>query len=341
MKRLFALALAMLMVLSLAACGSQPAAESAAPDAGDSQNSGAGPAAPSVDFPKKSISVIIPYDAGGGSDLMTRKVCSIIEQQTGWKLTCTNMPGGSGATGYVELLSRSADGYTILGCTSTIVTLKVMGTLEIDYNDFDVIAGYNQEICTLGVNADWAAQNNINTLKDFIEYSKAHPGEINIASTAVGGIWNVDTEYAASVTGCDWTIVPNGGGATNAVVSCAGGSVQACTAGALEIYTQASAGTIKMLGVMSEERIDTYPDVETFVENGYDVIGTTTRSYLAPKGVDPAVLALLEEAVMNAVGSDEFKEYCASQGSVAWNTSGEEAFAQYEIEKGIFEQILA
>lgn len=342
MKKFIALTLAMLMVLSLAACGSKSNAETSS-STGTSSSAPATSATetPKTDFPTKAITVIIPYDAGGGSDLMTRKVCSIVEQQTGWTLTCTNVPGGSGATGYVELLSRKADGYTVLGCTSTIVTLKAMGTIDYNYADYDVIAGYNQEICTLGVNADWANANGIDTLQDFIDYSKAHPGEVNIASTAVGGIWNVDTVYAASVVGCDWTIVPNGGGATQAVVDCAGGSVQACTAGALEIWNQASSGAIKMLAVMSDERIEAYPDVPTFKENGYDVVGTTTRSYLAPKGVPADVLAILEEAFMAAVASDDFKEYCAAQGSVAWNTSGAEALAQYESEEEIFAKILS
>lgn len=278
--------------------------------------------------------------AGGGSDLCTREVASIIEQQTGWSLTCTNMPGGSGATGFMELLQRENDGYTIPGCTSTIVSLKQIGTLDVDYNDFDVIAGYNQEICSIGVNAEWAAKNNIDTLQDFIDYSKAHPGEVIISSTAVGGIWNVDTTYAAKVTGCDWNIVPNSGGGAQAVIDCAGGSVNAVGGGCFEANAQVEAGKIKMLAVMSEDRVSIYPDVPTFKECGYDVLGATTRSYLAPKGVDPAILAILEEAIMNAVGSDEFKEYCANQGSVAWNTSGAEAFATYESEVSMYQAIL-
>lgn len=344
MKKMVSLILTACLFLALSGCGSSPGAAPASPNASapaKSSSSASAPAATKSDFPKKPITVIIPYDAGGGSDLCTRKIASIIEKDTGWNLTCTNMPGGSGATGYADLLTRDPDGYTVLGCTSTIVTLKVLGTLDVDHHDFAIISGYNQEICTLGVNSDWAKKNSIENLTDFIEYSKAHPGEVSIASTAVGGIWNVDTVYAGKQTGCEWNIVPNGGGAASAVVNCAGGAVEACTAGALEIYSQAEAGSIKMLGVMADERIPVYPDVETFKEIGYDVIGTTTRSFLAPKDIDAETLAILEEAFMKAVASDEFKEYCNSQGTVAWTVSGKEAFDQYVLEEGIFEDVLA
>lgn len=334
MKRFITLVLSLCLIMAVTACGASD------PASAGSASSGSAPAKKS-DFPKKPITVVIPYDAGGGSDLCTRKIASIIEKETGWNLTCTNLPGGSGATGYADLLTRDADGYTVLGCTSTIVTLKVLGTLDVDYHDFAIISGFNQEVCTLGVNTEWANKNGIETLKDFIDYSKAHPGEISIASSAVGGIWNVDTVYAGQQTGCEWNIVPNGGGGAAAILSCAGGSVQACTAGALEIYSQAQSGTVKMLGVMSEGRIPVYPEVETFAELGYDVVGTTTRSFLAPKDIDPEVLAILEEAFVNAVASEEYQEYCDSQGSIAFNTTGAEAFAVYEAEEEIFKAVLS
>lgn len=343
MKKLVSALLSASLLLSLASCSKAPGGSSN-PQPSNSSSSTQSPAAsstPTVDFPKKPITIIIPYDAGGGSDLCTRKVASIVEKETGWNLTCTNMPGGSGATGYADLLTRDPDGYTVLGCTSTIVTLKVLGTLDVDHHDFAVVSGFNQEICTLGVNTDWAKKNGIETLTDFLDYSRAHPGEVSVASTAVGGIWNVDTVYAGKQTGCEWNIVPNGGGAASAVINCAGGAVEACTAGALEIYSQAQSGSIKMLGVMSDERIPVYPDVETFAEAGYDVVGTTSRSFLAPKDIDPEILSVLETAFMDAVASDEFKEYCNSQGTVAWTASGAEAFEQYVAEEAIFQDVLA
>lgn len=284
--------------------------------------------------------MIIPYDAGGGSDLIARRVCAAVEQQTGWTITCTNMPGGSGATGYAELQSRENDGYTLLSCTSTIVTMKQMGILEIDHHDFEVIAGFNQEICVLAVNANWADQNGVETLEDFIDYSKEHPGEVTIGSSAVGGIWNLDTLAAARETGCEWNIVPNAGGGAQAAINCAGGSVQACTAGAFEVYAQVDAGAIRVLGAMSDERVNIYPDTQTFQEIGYDVSGYTTRSILAPKGTDSEIVSTLEEAFMNAVQSEEFTSFCEEQGSLAWKASGQDAFDTYEAEKDIYATVI-
>lgn len=333
-KKFFALLLAGAMTLSLASCGTQKP-----PASGNSSSGKDSSGSPSPDFPTKSITMIIPYDAGGGSDLINRRACAIVEQQTGWSFTCTNMPGGSGATGYAELMNRDSDGYTLLGCTSTIVSMKQMGILDIDHHDFEVVAGFNQEICVLVANVDWAAKNNIENLEDFLEYSKANPGDVAVGTSAVGGIWNLDILNAAATTGCEWNIVPNSGGGARAVIDCAGGSVQACAAGAFEVFGQVQAGAVKVLGVMCEDRLPFYPDATTFKEAGYDVVGATTRSILAPKGTDPEILSILEEAFLKATSSDEFIEFCENQGTNAWSVTGQEAYETYEMEMNIYASV--
>lgn len=339
-KKFLALALAGAMTLSLTACGGGNGGNaSTGGNGGGNASTGSSAASGGVNFPTKSITMIIPYDAGGGSDLINRRACSIVEQQTGWSFTCTNMPGGSGATGYTELLNRDNDGYTLLGCTSTIVSMKQMGILDIDHNDFDVVAGFNQEICVLVANTNWAEKNNINTLSDFIDYSKANPGSIAIGTSAVGGIWNLDLLNAASKTGCEWNVVPNAGGGARAVIDCAGGSVQACAAGAFEVFGQVEAGSVKVLGVMTDERLPFYPDAETFQEAGFDVIGATTRSILAPKGTNPEILTVLEKAFMDATSSQEFIDFCENQGTSPWSVSGQEAFETYNMEMDIYASV--
>jgi tripartite-type tricarboxylate transporter receptor subunit TctC len=289
-------------------------------------------------FPDKPITFIIPYDAGGGSDLTSRMVASIAEKELGVPVTVVNMPGGSGATGYAELKNRAADGYTILACTSTIATMKLLGTLDFDHKAFDIVSGFNYEPAAIAVNVEIAKKKGWNTLKDFIEYSKQHPGEVSMGTSAVGGIWNIGTLAAQKETGVQWNVIPAGGGGAQPIVQCASGKIDAVTAGTLELYNQVKAGTVKILGVLSDERINTYPDAETFKENGYNVSITTTRSILAPKGVPKERLDILTKVFMKASASDEYKQYCTSKGAGWLSKNGEEMSKFYDEQEKVFSQ---
>lgn len=291
-------------------------------------------------FPTEPITLIVPYDAGGGSDLTSRMAASLAEQELGVPVTIVNMPGGSGATGYAELLNREPDGYTILSCTSTIVTMKLLGILDFDHTAFDIVSGFNYEPAAIAVNTEIAEKNGWNTLADFIEYSKQHPGDVSMGTSAVGGIWNIGTLAAQKEVGVEWNVIPAGGGGAQPIVQAAGGKIDAVTAGTLELYTQVEAGTLKILGIMSDERLDTYPDAETFKENGYDVSITTTRSMLAPKGVSQERLDILTQAFSNASSSDKYKEYCVSKGAGYLFGNGEEMKEFYDGQEEVFSKVI-
>ncbi|MGI6678731.1 MAG: tripartite tricarboxylate transporter substrate binding protein [Dehalobacterium sp.] len=291
-------------------------------------------------FPNKPVTLIVPYDAGGGSDLTSRMVASIAEKELGVPVTIVNMPGGSGATGYAELRNREADGYTILSCTSTIETMKLLGVLDFNHEAFDIVSGFNYEPAAIAVNAKIAEEKGWNTFADFIEYCKQHPGDVSMGTSAVGGIWNIGTLAAQSAIGVEWNVIPAGGGGAQPIVQAAGGQIEAVTAGTLEVYNQVEAGTLKVLGIMSDERLDTYPDAETLKENGYDVSITTTRSILAPKGVPQERLEVLYQAFSKASSSDEYKEYCTSKGAGYLSDNGEDMMKFYDEQKEVFSKVI-
>jgi len=291
-------------------------------------------------FPTKPITLIVPYSAGGGSDLTSRMLASLAKEHLGVPINIVNMPGGSGAIGYAELLKRPNDGYTLSSCTSTIVTMKLLKVLDFNHTAFDIVIGFNYEPAAIGVNTELAKKYGWNNLEDFIKYSKQHPGEISMGTTAVGGIWNVGTHAAQDAIGLEWNVIPAGGGGAKPIIQCAGGKIEAVTAGPLEIYTQEQAGKMKLLGVMSDERLDAYPDVPTFKENGYDVSVTTTRSLLAPKGVPQERLEILYEAFKKAAESEKYKEFCKSKGGGYMSDNGETMMKFYDEQEKVFAKII-
>jgi len=331
----FFLVLLLVTVFLIVGCG-----QNSAPEEESGTQTEAQPQSQAEQFPTKPITLIVPYDAGGGSDLTSRMVATIAEKELGIPVTVVNMPGGSGATGYAELRNRPADGYTVLACTSTIVTMKLLGILEFDHTAFDIVSGFNYEPAAIAVNKEIAEKKGWNTLKDFIEYSKQYPGEVTMGTSAVGGIWNIGTLAAQSEIGVEWNVIPAGGGGAQPIVQCAGGKIDAVTAGTLELYAQSEAGTVKILGIMSEERLDTYPDAETFKENGYNVLITTTRSMLAPKGVPEDRLAALTKVFTNASSSDEYKNYCTSKGAGYLYDDGAKMKEFYDGQEDIFSKVI-
>ncbi|MDK2887980.1 MAG: putative tricarboxylic transport rane protein [Thermoanaerobacter sp.] len=322
--KIFLVSMLVLVLALVAGCGQKTSSE------GKSQG------AASDKFPNKPITLICPYDAGGGSDQVTRFLASIAEKELGVPINVVNMPGGSGATGYAELTKREPDGYTLCTTTSTIVTHKLLGNLDVNHRDYELVFGYNYEPAAIGVNASrgW------NTLEDFIKYCKKNPGKVSMGTSAFGGIWNIATHAAMPVLGVQWNVVPAGGGGAQPVVQAAGGKIDAVTASPLEMNAQVQAGKLKILAVMSDERLESFPDIPTFKELGYDLSVTTTRAIIAPKGTPQDRIKVLYEAFAKAAESQKYKDFLKTQGSGWMSEDGEAMLKYYDEQEKEFEKIL-
>jgi len=255
-----------------------------------------------TDYPTKPISLVVAWSAGGGTDIMSRAYAQGAKEHLGQTMNVVNKPGGSGAVGWGEIAhSTEPDGYTLSIVSPEIGFLREQGLYDFGLEDFTLITLINEDSAVLAVPADakW------NTLDDFIKDAKANPDTISIGNSGPGLVWDLATtaiERAADIT---LTHVPYDG-AAGAVQAVLGGSIGGMTFSLGEVSSQVKAGDMKILAIAGDERNESFPDVPTFDELGYDVKIGTFRGIAGPAGMDPAVVSKLNEAFVKMAEEETF-----------------------------------
>ena len=290
-KRVLALVMAGVMALSLCACGG-----------------GSG------DYPTKGINVICPWGAGGGTDACLRAFTNAMGKDLGQTLTVDNVTGGGGITGHQAIADAEADGYTIGMITFELSTYKPLGTSDLTWESYEPLCRVNTDAATVTVATKWANDNNIKDLAGFIDYCKAHPGEVQMGGSSAASVWHIAGGYLMNATGIDIQMVTYQEGAAAAVKDAAGGFINGVTVSLAEARSFIESGDLTCLGVMSDERNSAFPDVPTCAEQGYDVQYFTQRGMDIPKGTPAEVKARLETACENAIKDPEFVEFMNNNG---------------------------
>lgn len=263
----------------------------------------AGSAKKAVAYPKKNITMICPWAAGGGTDAVLRALCGTAEKYLGTGITVENKTGGAGAIGHAAIKNAKPDGYTVGMVTFELNSLPQQGLIDFTYADFDPLIRVNADAATLTVKADAP----YNSVAEFVDYCKAHPGAVSIGNSAPGSVWHIGAGLLANSTGIDVKHVAFEGAAP-AVTALAGGHIQAVTVSLAEVKSQLDAGNVKVLGIMDAKRPSAYPDIKTFKEQGYDIEYATWRGLALPKGVDPEIKAILVDAFTKACQDSQFIE---------------------------------
>jgi tripartite-type tricarboxylate transporter receptor subunit TctC len=257
-------------------------------------------------FPDKPVTVICPWTAGGGTDVLLRGLSKQAEKFLGQTINVANQTGGAGAIGHNAIRAARPDGYTVGMITFELSSLPPQGLVPFTYKDFDPLIRINEDPATLTVRKDAP----YNTVRGFVDYAKAHPDEITIGNSGPGAGWHIAAGLMADKAGIKAKHVPFDGGAP-AVTALVGGHIKAVTVSVAEVRGQVQAGNLKILGVMSLERDKIFPDVPTFKEQGLDLQFGTWRGLALPKGVPAAVKAKLLDAYKKAFETQEFKEFAA------------------------------
>ena len=290
MKKLLALVVALVLVMSLATVAS------------------------AAEYPAKGISVICPWSAGGGTDAVLRAVCEAAGNDLGVTLTVDNRTGGGGVIGHQAIANADNDGYTIGMVTFELSTYSHMGLSNLTYQDYIPLCLVNTDAAAITVNTEWAKANNITDVKTFIEYCQANPGTVQLGASSNGGVWHVAGGYLMDAADIEIQMIPYQEGAATAVQNAASGFIQGVTVSLGEARAFIESGHLVCLGVMDTQRNSLFPDVPTCQEQGFDVIYATQRGLALPLGVDPEIKATLEAACAAAIEDPDFVTFMNNGG---------------------------
>ncbi|WP_102272512.1 tripartite tricarboxylate transporter substrate binding protein [Cytobacillus massiliigabonensis] len=262
------------------------------------------------DFPKKSITLIAPSTAGGGTDATARALAAEAEKLLGQAIGVVNKPGGSGSIGMTEGANAKPDGYTVTMAFVELTMYEHLGLSPLTPKQIKPVALINFDPAALTVPADAP----YDTLDEFIAYVKEHPGEVKIGNSGTGSIWHIAAANLETNADIKVNHVPFEG-AAQAATALVGGHVDAVTVSPAEVKAQLDAGNVKTLAVMSDNRSDIIPDVPTFKEAGLDVapIGTW-RGLTVPKDTPDEVVAVLEDAFLKAAEKESFTKFMSNSG---------------------------
>jgi len=266
------------------------------------------------DYPTRSITMIVPFAAGGPTDVIARIVANDMAKTLGQSIIIENVVGAGGTTATARAAKASPDGYTLItghmGTHAAAVPLypKLAYHPEKDFEPVALLAG--TPILILA-KKDFPAKD----LKEFVSYVKANTDKLNMAHAGIGSVSYSSCELLSSVLEIKPTGVPfNGTGpAMNALV---GGQVDYMCDQIVNAVPQVNGGTIKAYAVATPERNPSLPDLPTTTEAGlpkYQV--SAWNAIFAPKGTPPAITAKLNAAAAKALDDENVRKRLLDLGS--------------------------
>ena len=268
-------------------------------------------------WPSKTVTFLIPYNAGGSSDAGARIVGGILEKEFGKSFQVENKPGAGGQVGWTDLAQSKADGYVIGGINLPHLPAVVVDpSRQAAFKQDDIIPLASQAVDPTVVSV--SSKSKWKTLKDLVDDAKTRPGEI---SAGIVGILN-DDEIGylqfADAAGVELRPV-RFDGAAPAMTALLGDHVDVLFSTVGDNYGQFKSDNVRILGVMSEERVKQfYPDAPTLKELGYgEIYSSSTRGFAVPKGVPEPVMKDIEAALLYAMRQPEHIQKMEEAGQPA------------------------
>ncbi len=254
-------------------------------------------------WPEKPITVIVPWAAGGSTDILARVISERLTKSLGQPLVVENRSGASGNIGSNLVAKAKPDGYTLLvGSMSThTMNQALYSSMPFDgVKDFTPIAKVALVTNTMVVNPSVPANN----VAEFIQYAKAHPGEIAYASAGPGSTNHLSAAMFEKATGVTMLHVPYRGGAP-AVLDTVGNQTKLLFTAGTQSLPFVKDGKLKLLAVTEDKRSPTLPDVPTVAETvpGYEL--TVWYGIFGPAGMPPELVNRLNKEINKALKEPE------------------------------------
>ena len=258
-----------------------------------------------INWPTKIVTVTLPYNAGGDTDIYCRLMSRKLEEKFGQPFVVVNMTGGSGIIAAKTVMAERPDGYNILfNHTGASLVQEATGTADFSYtDDFTNVATVAQDntYVLIAKSTRWS------NLDEMIEEAKANPGQVRY-SQVYGSVTHYICSRMEDTMGIELNKLDVGTGAAERLVAFMGDQVDLIAVNYINIEDYVERGDFVVLGVFSEERSPGMEEILTMKEQGYDVVSSKNYEVKFPKGTDQGIVDILSAAIKEITEDEEFTE---------------------------------
>jgi tripartite-type tricarboxylate transporter receptor subunit TctC len=264
------------------------------------------------DWPAHTVTLVVPWAAGGGTDVMARIIVPTMSKALGQQIIVENISGAGGMVGASHVARATPDGYTfVFGSRSDAInmTLYKHPTFSLK-DDLDPVVLVADQPTVLVTRKDFP----VDSLKDFIAYVKRNASTVKMGSAGVGSTGSIDCSLFDEKIGVDIQGIPYRG---------SGPAMQDLIASQFDYFCTISGtaaaplqnGLVKGIAVFRPQRLPSLPDVPTDFEQGMNFDASTWFAFFVPKGTPPAIVKKLHDAAVTAMGTPEVQEQLAANGT--------------------------
>jgi tripartite-type tricarboxylate transporter receptor subunit TctC len=282
-------------------------------------------------FPTRPVTLIVPWPAGGSTDIGMRALASATEKHLGQSIVIENKPGAGGTIGPANMAAGAKpDGYTVSQLPITVFRMPFIQKTTFDpTKDFTYIihiTGYTFGV-VVKADAPWK------TFDELIEYARANPGKINYGTPGAGTSLHITMEQIAKLKGIRWTHVPFKGVSE---------SMNALLGGHIDVVSDSTGwagsvdgGQARLLVTWGAGRTKNWPNVPNLKESGIDMVSNSPFGVGGPKGMDPAVVKILHDAFRKGMEEQSYKDSMAKLDQEAFylDTAAYQAYAMKQVEE--------
>ncbi len=292
-RKFGALVILVCLISVLSGCGSS-----------STSTSKQGAPAAKIDYPTKTVELVVGWGVGGGTDIFARTLALTTQDVLGATITVVNKPGSAGVIGNEYVQRKAADGYTVINANPGLISNYLLGRDKYSYKDFvPVIRGQFEP-------GMWvvAADSKFKTAKELIDYAKANPGKLRLAGAGALGLDEIASRSVMMDAGIDLTYVPFD---TTSEMHAAllGGHVDLMYEEPSIAVPLFNAKRMKPLLIFTDKKLATFPDTSCVTDLGFQVPPGTWRGIAVKKGTPDAIVKKLEEAFTKGMKAETYIKY--------------------------------
>jgi tripartite-type tricarboxylate transporter receptor subunit TctC len=289
-----------------------------------------------ADFPKGPINYIIPFNAGGQSDVEARLQQPQLEKILGVPIVVNYLPGAGGALAWTKFVQMKPDGYNVCGINIPHIILQPLSQKDANFRPEDLkpLCIFESTPIGLAVKKD----SKINTLKEFIDYARGNPGKITVGISGKLSGHHMASLQFEKMANIKLTLVTFTGAAPQ-VTALLGGHIEAIWGNSSDLVGYGT--DMKILAIGTEKRMDALRNVPTFEEQGMKFYPRIDRGVAVPKDTPPEITAKLEKAFLDTVRMEDYHSKIVKAGFVPLILNNQQA-TKYIVEQSeVFKKLLA